>query len=120
MAIAVKTVNDFPYWSQVDYGDTMGGAIKNAGCAPTAIAMVLKGYGKDVDPEKLCNECKGHGWSPKGGAQKETLFPYVAKKYELAIETVKDFDKCCEYAKHGYPVILDGRKNNRKTKKKKK
>ena len=111
MAIAVKTVNDFPYWSQVDYKDTMGGAIKNAGCAPTAIAMVLKGYGKDVDPEKLCNECKGHGWSPSGGAQKETLFPYVAKKYELAIETIHSFDKCCEYARQGYPIILDGRKD---------
>ena len=107
MAIAVKTVNDFPYWSQVDYG----GSIMKAGCAPTAIAMVLKGYGKDVDPEKLCNECKGHGWSPNGGAQKETLFPYVAKKYELAIETITSFDKCCEYAKQGYPVILDGRKD---------
>ena len=110
MAIAVKTVNDFPYWSQVDYKDTMGGAIKNAGCAPTAIAMVLKGYGKDVDPEKLCNECKGHGWSPKGGATKEVLFPYVAKKYELAIETIHSFDKCCEYARQGYPIILDGKK----------
>ena len=37
MAIAVKTVNDFPYWSQVDYG----GSIMKAGCAPTAIVMVL-------------------------------------------------------------------------------
>ena len=107
MAIAVKTVNDFPYWSQVDYG----GSIMKAGCAPTAIAMVLKGYGKDVDPEKLCNQCKGHGWSPSSGAQKETLFPYVAKQYELAIETITSFDKCCEYAKQGYPVILDGRKD---------
>ena len=86
MAIAVKTVNGFPYWSQVDYG----GSIMNAGCAPTAASMVLKANGKDIDPEKLCNQCKGHGWSPSSGATKEVLFPYISKLYNIPVEKIPE------------------------------
>lgn len=107
MAIAVKTVNGFPYWCQVDYG----GSISSAGCAPTAAAMVLKALGKDTDPEKLCSQCKGHGWNPSGGASKETLFPYIGKLYNVSVEFIYSFSKCVELAKQGYPIILDGRKD---------
>lgn len=108
--LPVQTVNDFPYWSQVAYKN-IDENIMNAGCATTAISMVLKALGKDVAPNMLCQKCKGHGWNPSGGADKGTLFPYISKQFNVPVEKITSFDKCCELAKQGYPIVLDGRKD---------
>lgn len=108
--LPVQTVNDFPYWSQVAYKN-IDEDIMNAGCATTAISMVLKALGKDVAPNMLCQKCKGHGWNPSGGADKNTLFPYISKQFNVPVEKITSFDKCCELAKQGYPIVLDGRKD---------
>lgn len=108
--LQVQTVNDFPYWSQVAYKD-IDKNIMNAGCAPTAISMVLKALGKDVAPNMLCQKCKGHGWSSSSGASKEKLFPYIGKQFDVPVEQITSFSKCCELAKQGYPIVLDGQKD---------
>ena len=108
--LPVQTVNDFPYWSQVAYGD-IDENIKTYGCGPTSIAMVLKALGKDVAPNQLRTQCKGHGYNEPGGTDKGNLFPYISKTYNVSVEKITSFEKCCELARQGYPIVLDGKKD---------
>lgn len=108
--LPVQTVNDFPYWSQVAYGD-IDDKITTYGCGPTSIAMVLKALGKDVAPNQLRTQCKGHGYNEPGGTDKGNLFPYISKTYNVSVEKITSFEKCCELARQGYPIVLDGRKD---------
>ena len=101
-------VNGFPYWSQVAFG----GDIMNAGCGPTAAAMVFgQVTGKTLNPKDMCAEGQSKGyWSPnKGVVNADGLFGYYANKYNVSKELVSSISKVKDYAEKGYPMIVDGR-----------
>lgn len=109
---SLQYVNGFPYWSQVDFG----GDIKDAGCGPTAAAMALTAISNQtVNPRDLVNKSAKQGyWSANAGVTKAySLFPYLAKLYGTDSETLDSISEVTKYAKQGYPVIIDGRVENR-------
>lgn len=70
-----------PRWAGNDYG--CGTTIGGAGCGPTSAAMVLKYYGKDVDPAKMAQESLAAGKRICGQGTSTDFFCYIANKYNL-------------------------------------
>ncbi|MEK7519386.1 MAG: C39 family peptidase [Patescibacteria group bacterium] len=111
--------NNVPYFSQKDplwagrsYG-CGGTTIKSSGCGPTSMAMVLRHYGKNVDPVitaewslrnnfRVCNA--GTAWS---------FFNSIAKSYGLngcKPLSVANIDNLIAKLSDG-PIIVSGRGN---------
>ena len=79
--------NPLPYflqwdrrWGYVKYGDQ---AIGTYGCAPTSLAMILKGMGKDVDPVVIAKYSSDNGFLEQNLTSWK-LFESAAQKYGVS------------------------------------
>lgn len=79
--------NPLPYflqwdrkWGYVKYGDQ---AIGTYGCAPTSLAMILKGMGKDVDPVVIAKFSSDNGFLEQNLTSWK-LFESAAQKYGVS------------------------------------
>ena len=95
-----------PYFNQGDYSSTSyngNSTIAKSGCGPTAVAMVLSGFGANVDPVAAAN------YATKNGVDKGSwaLFPSIAKQYGVDAKQISTNNSEIEAAlKERKPVIV--------------
>lgn len=102
--------NNVPYFSQRDprwgsnsYG--CGTTIADAGCGVTSAAMILKFYGKNVDPAIMASLSLANGTRPCGGGTAPNFFHDVAApNYSLKEQDVT-FNEAMQAIQQGKPVI---------------
>lgn len=76
----------------------------SSGCGPTSGAMVLKFYGKDVDPGIISNFSLRNGGRANSGTN-HSLFGKLAREYGLQYELI-GFSKAETVLRSGKPLIL--------------
>ncbi len=92
---------DHPYPKPEDTSKT----ICSSGCGSTAAAMVLKFYGKDVDPKITADFCRKNGHRVSDGTD-PNCFSDLAKNYDLKIDTISGWDNARRILESGKPLII--------------
>lgn len=106
--------NDFPYYNQGDapWGDKsyVYDTYRNSACGPTSMAMVMKSYGINVNPEDTGTYAAQHGHRIEGQGTGWGFFKDIGNANGL---TVNEFDPNNERVindlKQGIPVISSQR-----------
>lgn len=93
-----------PYNPQGVTGRFLGVPRGGSGCGPTSAAMVLKFYGKDVDPVIVADWSVAHGHRANEGTA-YSLFPAIAKAYGLKEEDI-GWDAAAKVLQQGKPLIV--------------
>lgn len=81
---------DVPYYNQGDYANNRygNGTIATSGCGPTAMAMVLSSFDKDVDPVTAANYSMSHGFYANGQGTSWDYFDSIAKEYGIKSQVI--------------------------------
>lgn len=107
-AVGTDEAHDYPYFNQADprWGSKMYKykTMKESGCGPTSMAMVLRGYGNDVDPMMMADWSVAHGYRIKDAGTAHGFFPAIASEYGLQTQQVSA-DMVPNLTASGYPVI---------------
>jgi hypothetical protein len=82
--------------------------ICSSGCGVTATAMVLRFYGKDVDPELMAQKSLQYGTRVCGSGTGHDFFPKIAQEYGLKNENDISWDRAMTLLKQGRPIIVSG------------
>lgn len=97
-------------WGNVQLGACKDETISSAGCAVTAMAMLLKGYGYDTDAQKL-NEFLSTN-NAQGYVDECNIKWYIIPNYAKEVKLVgayfneENFDRINYNLDHGNPVII--------------
>lgn len=97
-----------PAWASVSYDCNDGSTIKSSGCGITSAAMVLRFYGKTVDPPSMAKAAIMSGNRECGNGTGHGFFPYIAKQYGLKDENGISWDRAMTLLKQGKPIIISG------------
>lgn len=106
--------NNVPQFKQCDkqWGNNSyncgGATICDSGCGVTAAAMILKFYGKDVDPALMAQKSLEYGTRECGSGTAHSFFPKIASDYGLEDENNISWDRAMQLLKSGKPVIVSG------------
>lgn len=94
-------------WGAYSYGNTQ--TIANAGCGPTALAMVVAGLtGRiDINPKSVADWSVANGYMAEGHGSYWSLMPNGGKNYGLQVDVIsrKNPQKIVESLSKGYPII---------------
>lgn len=98
-------------WAGNEYGysDNKGTSrayIADAGCGPTAVAMVLKSYGYDVTPAITADFCLRHGYRINGEGTAPGCFAELAYERNLNITNISNRDEVKKWLSTGIPAIV--------------
>lgn len=85
-----------------------GTSICSSGCGITSAAMVLKFYGKNVDPATMAQDAMANGGRVSCIGTDHNWFPKVAKEYGLQDENNISWDRAMTLLKQGKPIIVSG------------
>ncbi len=97
-------------WGEKAFGTSSSGGkatICTEGCGPTAAAMVLAYYNKNVDPPKMANEVMD-GYRAASGTEYE-FFPHIATQYGLKSQQLRNWSDAMNFLKQKKPVIVSGK-----------
>lgn len=101
--------NNVPIFRQCDsrwgwkiYGT---GTICTSACGPTSAAMVLKFYGKNVDPPTIASQSVAGGFRVPFQGTSPGLFPWIARRYGLRGSGEFGWSRAKQYLLQGKPVI---------------
>lgn len=97
-----------PRWAEITYGFKGQGTIGSSGCGPTAAAIVLKFYGKDVTPQSVAAVAAQQGYRVSCGTS-HAFFPYIAEQHGLKSKPNIGWSEVITELRAGRPVILSGR-----------
>jgi len=94
-------------WGQNSYncGNT---TICSSGCGVSSAAMVLKFYGKDVDPALMAQKSLEYGTRECGSGTAHSFFPKIAQEYGLKNENGISWARAMQLLNQGKPVIVSG------------
>lgn len=109
--------NNVPYfaqgvgeWANLPYGGPSCSTYRGAGCGPSSIAMVLRFYGKDVDPRHVgafavdtgARSCHG------GTSTTKRFLEALETKYDVKIEVVTNKQQALTLLRSGKPLVQGG------------
>lgn len=77
----------------------------SSGCGPTAAAMVLKFYGKNVDPVIAADFCRNNGYRANTGTS-TGCFSKLASAYGLKHERLESWSSAAAVLRQGKPLII--------------
>lgn len=97
-------------WATMPFGyrnreRTQRATVCSGGCGPTSAAMVLKFYGKNVDPGIIATYTLQNGFREDGIGTEHALFSKLADDYGLNYERV-NFDRAETILRNRQPLIL--------------
>lgn len=76
-----------PRWANKPYGKNPANTIRNAGCGPSSLAIIVSTFtGKNYDPEYMANWCYNKGFYVEGVGSYHNLIPDGAKAFGLNVE----------------------------------
>jgi hypothetical protein len=97
-------------WNRIRYGNGSGcTSIGEAGCGPASIAMILKFYGKDVNPTHIATIAVQHGARRcnSGTSLRREFLDAVASQYDMIHLTISRTD-AIHVLGEGIPVFAGG------------
>ena len=105
ISIPYYSQND-PRWGNLSYGDE---SMSEAGCGPTAMAMVASGFGGSTSPMAMANYAKSHGFRDDSG----TGWGFIeSSSKSLGLSSNKQYMPSANFIdsqlSQGNPVILSG------------
>ncbi|MCI8956239.1 MAG: C39 family peptidase [Eubacterium sp.] len=92
-------------WADKKYGDS---DIKTAGCAPTCIAMVVRGItkNKDITPRDVARFAEKNGYYVEGVGTQWTLMTEGCREYKIKGKEISlDKSLILKYLNKGQPII---------------
>lgn len=105
-----ETRNNMPYYNQGNYSSYSygkNGTIASSGCGPTAMAMILSSFGKNVDPVKAAKYSVDNGFRIEGNGTSWGFIPSIANAYGVrsaSLGTQKS--SILSALKAGHPVLM--------------
>lgn len=108
----MKYYNSFPYYNQKEdrWGMYGPSSIAVAGCGPTSMAMIMKSYGCDVDPQVVADYSQSHGFH--GNGTSGGLYSSIGQKYGLTVDELGcNMSSMTNAIKSGMPCIFSANGN---------
>lgn len=109
--------NNVPYfaqgvgeWANLPYGGESCTTYRQAGCGPTSLAMVLRFYGKDVDPRHIgAVATESEARSCRGGTSTTKRFLQALEtQYNVKIQVITNKADALNLLRNGKPLVQGG------------
>ncbi len=93
-------IESVPHYCQHDVDPTHGDRL----CSPTSLAMILKGYGVEVDPKEIANLC----FDPRSnqyGVWPQAIHVAFQKRALAWVEFIGNWKRAVHYLRRGIPLV---------------